>query len=115
MSYGEWADETAVNLLKEIAAADSDEVVRGEAVDALGKIGGSEAVQSLKVVVHRDRSDNVRIRVVRALAELTTLEPPGSSAVTEILQAFETVQVEDPSEPVRAQAAVMHTQLRKRS
>jgi HEAT repeat protein len=47
-TLGEWADETTVEVLSQIAEADPESSVRGEAIDALGKIGGLQAVECLK-------------------------------------------------------------------
>ena len=100
-ALGEWADETAVHVLRQSAAADAESAVRGEAIDALGKIGGQQAVAVLKRAARYDRSVDVRIRAVRALADLANAERSASQGVVE---ALEHVKQEDPAAPVKRQA-----------
>ena len=100
-ALGEWADEDAVEVLRQIAEADSESVVGGEAIDALGKIGGQQAVEVLQIAARHDRSVDVRIRAIRALAELARADPSASQRVIETL---ESVKAEDPADPVRNQA-----------
>jgi len=100
-ALGEWADETAMPVLRQIAAADVESAVRGEAIDALGKIGGQQAVAVLKRAARYDRSVDVRIRAVRALADLAKTELSASQGVVEALAR---VKQEDPAAPVKSQA-----------
>lgn len=100
-ALGEWADETAVHVLRQIAQADSEPAVRGEAIDALGKIGGQQAVEMLKTAAHNDSSVEVRIRAVRALVDLARAEP---SASQEVIETLKRVKDADPSDPVKGQA-----------
>jgi HEAT repeat protein len=53
----EWADGTTVEVLSRIAEADPESSVRGEAIDALGKIGGPQAVECLKTAARQDPAE----------------------------------------------------------
>ena len=100
-TLGEWADEAAVQVLCQIAEGDSEPAVRGEAIDALGKIGGQQAVEGLKRAARDDLSVDVRIRAVRAMADLARAEPAANHEVIDTLQR---VLAEDPADPVQGQA-----------
>lgn len=107
-ALGEWADETAVEVLSRIAEADPDSSVRGEAIDALGKIGGLRAVEVLKTAAQTDLGAEVRIRALRALADLAQAEP---SASQEVIATLASIQAQDPSDRVKDQAKVLLARL----
>lgn len=76
-ALGQWADETAVNVLKGMLVGpnpDPDEGVRQACVEALKTIGGRSAVQGLCVAAEGDQSEAVRYAAIAALAELIAEE-----------------------------------------
>lgn len=100
-AVGEWADETAVEVLSRIAEGDRESSVRGDVIDALGKIGGVRAVEVLKTAARQDPGAEVRIRAMRALADLGRAE---SCASQDIIDILTNIQVQDPSDRVKDQA-----------
>lgn len=80
-ALGEWADESAVDILAVLAAGDRldpDPEVRGEVADALGKIGGAKAVSALEVLALKDADENVRSRAIGVLGSLAVKARPES-------------------------------------
>ena len=78
-ALGEWADETAIDVLALLATGDNydpDPSVRSAVVDALGKIGGQKAVSTLQQVAMDDPEEDVRIRAIGALGSLAAKEQP---------------------------------------
>lgn len=79
VAVGEWCDESAVKILTHMATQNAISTVRMAAVDALAKIGGSDAVEILMTVAKDDEDELVRARAVDglgSLAEIEHSEPP---------------------------------------
>lgn len=100
MALGDLAGSVAVDELARLTSA-PDVGTRLIAVDALGKIGGPQAVAALKAAVG-DVNETIRAEAVRALGQLTTAEKeaetPEKAAVEALLLA---VSHDEPSEYVR--------------
>jgi hypothetical protein len=117
MALGDLAGGVAVDELARLTAV-SDVGARLIAVDALGKIGGPQAVRSLKAAVG-DVNETVRAETVRALGQLVAAErnadaPERAEVETLLLD----VRAGDPSEYVRevageALAAIREAGLRQ--
>lgn len=78
-ALGEWADETAVEVLKKLTIdenKDSSTDVRAAAADALGKIGGTRSVAILQRLAMDDPDEDVRTRAIGVLGSLAAKAEP---------------------------------------
>jgi HEAT repeat protein len=102
MFLGDLAGGVAVDELVHLATLPGAGV-RLIAVDALGKIGGPQAVVAIRTAVG-DISETVRAEAVRALGQLAVAELAGDADAQELKDVenlFLDVRVGDPSEYVR--------------
>jgi HEAT repeats len=100
-ALGELADEDAVKVLRQVVESDPEPIVRGEAVDALGKIGGRSAVSAIGRASVADLSVEVRLRAIGALTALARAEP---SASQDVIDFLERVREQDSIDLVKSQA-----------
>jgi HEAT repeat protein len=107
-AIGEWGDEKAVAVLRNIATHDPDEGVRQAAISALGAIGGSAAIEALCDLSETPQSDSSRYDIVRELTELMLALKPGErqKQTGRVIDALRNVQAcEEASAHVRQSAA----------
>jgi len=77
---GQLEDDRALEVLQRFLESDVVDDIRCEAVDALGKIGGTGAEDLLKQVAREDSKPHVQVRAVRALDNLGKLKAKARAA-----------------------------------
>ncbi|MFZ5915666.1 MAG: HEAT repeat domain-containing protein [Chloroflexota bacterium] len=115
LALGDLAGEIAVVELIRLAGV-ADAEARLIAVDALGKIGGPQAVKALKAAA-RDKDEAVRAEAIRSLGQLTVAEMTRDASASQD-GAVETLLLEtcsgDPSSYVRQTAQESLAMVRER-
>jgi HEAT repeat protein len=110
-ALGEWGDETAVEVLRQMTVGstqDADERVRRACVRALGVIGGPAAAVALCEIAEQDPSEAIRRDAISAVTDLGLKNPPirrvtrgatrvrGDAAQTQrVLQALQRITQDD--------------------